>query len=434
MVKGAIQDTIKNNGINYVRFQFTDIFGSLRGLEIPTKLFDKYLEEGLGIDGSSVGFLSAESSDLKLKPDPHTFQVLPWSPKVAKITCNVSSSDGSEYSADPRTILQKQLKLIENNYWKAEVRPELEYYILNKDGSHIPSSSWTTNYMDLDPFDPYARLRREIVDYCMELGMNVKYAHAEVGPGQQEIEMGFVNPLQAADEISMMKQIIRIVASKENLIATFLPKPFSGEAGNGLHIHQRLLTEEKTSLFGNEQKFTDEGRYYVGGLLAHAPALTAFYNPITNSYKRMVPGHEAPVYLSWGIGNRTALVRVPGYEKSNRVEFRSADGASNIYLILALQLASGLDGIKNKIEPYEPISLDVTKMSQEDRRTNKIGQLPDSLWSALETMQQDPLVTQVVGEELVQIFLQQKQKEWAEYTAGRYSVTEWEFREFINYA
>ena len=237
--------------------------------------------------------------------------------------------------------------------------------------------------------------------------MNVKYAHAEVGPGQQEIEMDFVDPLKAADDLQMMKQIVRISADKFGYQATFLPKPFAGEAGTGLHVHQRLLDIHNESIFGDKTKISDYGLHYIGGLLKHAPEMTAFFNPLTNSFKRMTPGHEAPVFLTWGVGNRTALVRVPGYEDSMRVEFRSADGSSNIYLILALQLSAGLDGIENKIQPPESFTIDVTKLSPEIRKEKKIGQLPTNLFFALESLISIHFVEDVVCKKLFDVFLKQ---------------------------
>lgn len=428
-MSSSVQQQIKDNGVKYIRFQFTDIYGSLRGLEIPVARLESFLADGLGIDGSSVGFMRAEGSDLRIMPDPTTFQALPWEPKIATITCDLTNEDGSPFDADPRTILKKQLEKVEQKGWIPEVRPELEYYLV-KEGK--PAEN--TGYMMLPPFDRFSELRRQVVDYCIDVGMAVKYAHTEVGPGQQEIELSFQDPLLSADHIVTMKQIVRWTAINAGLEATFLPKPFAGEAGNGLHVHQRLLDKEGNSIFGNEKDFTDEGRHYVGGLLQHAPGATVFYNPITNSYRRMVPGHEAPVYLSWGIGNRTALVRVPGLEKSIRVEFRSADGAANIYLIIALQIAAGLDGIANKTEPPEPTSADVTTMSREERLKRGIGQLPDSLWTAMEEVKKDKLVQEVVGQNLLNIFLTTKAAEWDYYITGPSSVTQCEFNKFFDVA
>jgi glutamine synthetase len=428
MDRKTIQDVLNKKNIKYIRFQFTDILGTLRGLEVPVRLLDNFINDGIGIDGSSVGFLLAESSDLKIQPDLSTFQILPWNTGIAKMTCDVKNSDDTALNADPRTILKKQLARLTDKQWSAQVRPELEYYLVDED-----EPAEFSRYMDLEPFDMYDDLRREVVDYCLHLGMDVKYAHAEVGPGQQEIEMGFTEPLRAADELQMMKQIVRIVAANSSLIATFLPKPFSGQAGNGLHVHQRLLDKNGDSVFGNEKELTDEGRHYVGGLLKHAPAMTAFFNPITNSYKRLVPGHEAPVYICWGIANRTALVRVPGYEKSIRMEFRSADTAANIYLILALQIAAGLDGIENKIEPPKEVRYDVSKISDEEREKQQIQLLPESLWSAIQEMKHSTLVREVLGDELINIFLKVKEKEWDEDTAGSQSVPDWEFNKFLHY-
>ena len=423
----SLQSKAEEVGVRFIRFQFTDIFGSLRGLEIPVRLVDSFIENGIGVDGSSIGFASSENSDLLLKPDPLTFQIIPWNRKIAAITCNVLSANGSPLDYDPRTILQNQIEKIKSRRWMAEVRPELEYYLV-KDNKPAESSS----YFFLEPFEKYAHLRREVIEHCLELDMNIKYAHSEVGPGQQEIEMGFNSPVMTADHLQLMKQIVRLTATNAGLTATFLPKPFGIEAGSGLHIHQRLLRMDKTGIFGDEKTITNEGRYYIGGLLAHARAMTAFFNPINNSYKRMVPGQEAPVYLSWGIANRSTLIRNPGYEKSIRIEYRGADAASNIYLLLTLLLAAGIDGIDNKIEPPNPCTDDVTALSLDERKKRDIKQLPISLHAAIELIYEDPFLETILGKQLIQIFRNKKLQEWNEYNDRNNSIAEWDFQQFLH--
>ncbi|MHA2279232.1 MAG: glutamine synthetase family protein, partial [Candidatus Kariarchaeaceae archaeon] len=360
---------IKVNGLKFVRFQFTDVFGYLRGVEIPAINISRFLGEGIGVDGSSIGFLTPESSDLRLIPDPTTFRLLPWNKQICLIICDVRLSDGSELACDPRTILKRQLRKIYDIGYTPEVRPEIEYYILDDF-----SSADDAEYMDLEPFDKFGQLRRKIMDYCLELGIPVKYGHAEVGPGQQEIELGFSDPLLAADQVQLMKQSIRVVADQSDYQATFMPKPLAEEAGNGLHVHQRLLKDGK-SIFG-ENGITNFCKNFIAGLLTYAPNMTAFLNPIANSYQRMVAGYEAPIYLSWGVGNRTALIRVPGYESSVRIEYRGADGAANIYITFALQLAAGMLGIKNNLMPLDQTTEDVSRLSNEERKSRNIHQLP----------------------------------------------------------
>ncbi|MHA1991862.1 MAG: glutamine synthetase family protein [Candidatus Hodarchaeales archaeon] len=417
---------IKVNGLKFIRFQFTDIFGYLRGVEIPAINISRFLGEGIGVDGSSIGFLTPESSDLRLIPDLTTFRLLPWNKQIGFIICDVRSSDGSELACDPRTILKKQLGKILDIGYKSEVRPEIEYYILDD-----LSPADDAEYMDLEPFDKFGQLRRKIMDYCLELGIPVKYGHAEVGPGQQEIELGFSDPLLAADQVQLMKQSIRVVADQSDYQATFMPKPLSDTAGNGLHVHQRLLKDGK-SIFG-ENGITDLCKYYIGGLLNYAPNMTAFLNPITNSYQRMVAGYEAPIYLSWGVGNRTALIRVPGYESSVCIEYRGADGAANIYITFALQLEAGILGIKNNLMPPDQTTEDVSKFSTEERKSRNINQLPGSLKTALDKIEENNFIRDVLGEDFIQIFKKRKEKEMKEFTNEKNTDSNWELTKFINY-
>ena len=424
----SILNSIKENDLKYIRFQFTDIFGYLRGVEIPSQNIETFLEEGLGVDGSSIGFLTAESSDLKLIPDKSTFKILPWNNLIGIITCDVGYSDGSELFCDPRSVLKRQLKNIKDSGYYPQVRPEIEYYILE---GLSPADS--AEYMDLEPFDKFGQLRRLIMDYCLKLDIPVKYGHAEVGPGQQEIELGFGDPLISADQVQLMKQCIRVLADQFDFQATFMPKPFPGKAGSGLHIHQRLVKDGK-SVFG-DKNVSNECRYYIGGLLHYAQNITAFLNPITNSYKRMVAGHEAPVYLSWGIGNRTALIRVPGYEPSVRIEYRGADGSANIYLTYAIQLAAGLEGINKKIIAPEPILEDVSAFSKDDRESRNIKELPNSLISALEQMEKNAFIEGIFGKDLIKIFKKRKLKECEEFDLNKNKNFgfEWELNKYINY-
>lgn len=415
--------------IDYLQFQFTNIVGELKAVEVPKKYAEKYLKEGLGIDGSSIGFLATEQSDMKIKPDISTLHILPWDPRIARVICDIYDINGNPLQSDPRSILKRAMKKAKDSGLSMKARPELEWYLMDFDGEPADIGG----YMDAPPLDEEIELRRLMTDFMMEFDIFPKMIHHEVGPSQHEIEFVMIDSLLAADMVQTVKQIIRMVAWNANLVASFMPKPYTGQAGSGLHVHH-MLFKGKENLFNAEDGTPSETlRHFVGGLLKHAPGLTAIFNPTVNSYKRLVPGHEAPVYISWGFANRTALVRVPGYEKSARIEFRGADSAANIYLVLALLLAAGLDGVEKKIEPIEGTTLNVDHLTDEKRKEMGIKRAPKNLKEALAALNADKFLCDFLGPQFIEIYNRTKTKEWEEYiketrNPNTEEVTEWEFQ------
>jgi len=418
----------EEKGIDYIQFQFTNLLGEFKEVEFPVQIWDE-MREGTGIDGSSIGFLKTEQSDMQIVPDLNTFGIIPWNTRIGRFICDITDNKGNAYPMCPRSILKKQLERVKSLGYEFLTRPELEWYFLTNDLE--PADNGT--YMDMPPIDNLHELRRQITDDILEMGIGIKTIHHEVAFGQHEIEFLSFNALYQADNVQTAKVIIKTESFYNDLIATFIPKPFQSKAGNGLHIHQ-YLTKEGRNIFADKEKgVSNLLRYYVGGIQKHVDAISAILNPTTNSYKRLIPNHEAPVYNTWGIGNRTALIRVPGYEKSARVEYRAGDAAMNIYLGTALLIASGLDGIKNKIEPNNPIKENIDNLNSEKRNILGIKQLPRSLDQALVAFEKSQLIKKVLGKELVKIFLEIKEKELEEYEKAKNSGNEksWELKEYL---
>jgi glutamine synthetase len=426
----SILENVERSGIKYLQVVLTDIFGGQKGLEFPVQALKEIGQ--IGIDGSSVGFEPTKHSDLSLLPDPSTFLVLPWDQRIGRVFADVKKADGQDFDACPRTILEHQISKLNAANLEYLCRPELELYLVDDD---CPADD--AHYMDLEPLDEFAPLRRKMIDYALEVGIQVKYGHHECGPGQIEIEFLYDAPLRAADHTQLFKLLARYLSwDDEGLIATFMPKPFSGEAGNGLHIHQRLLKEGQSLFTEEDGGLTDHCHYFIGGLIEHAPAMTAITCPTVNSFRRMVAGQEAPVYLTWGVANRTALIRIPGYEKEAKLEYRGGDGTANIYLLLSVLIASGLDGIKRKLEPPEQVTIDIDALSNKERREMGIELLPSNLSEALDALEEDQFMREVLGEDLLEVFLREKRKEWSEFQAvakGAADVTDWEFVKYLQY-
>lgn len=415
--------------IDYVQFQFTTIFGELKTVEFPVNIWDD-MKEGTGVDGSSLGFLSTEQSDMKVVPDYETFAVLPWDERVARFICDVYDTNGNPHNADPRSILKSVLKKAKDMGFDYHTRPELEWTFVDGDFEAADEGG----YMDTLPFDIYAPLRRTIVDDMLDMNIPVKTFHHECGKGQQEIELIMMNALKQADNVQTAKLIIKTEALLEGVIATFMPKPHLDQAGNGLHIHQYLLRNSENVFADPEKGISDTLRWFVGGILEYTDEITAFLNPTTNSYERLTPGHEAPVYKSWGIANRTALIRVPGYEKKARIEYRGADGATNIYLASALLLAAGLKGIERKIEPIEPTTKNIEKLTVTERKELGITQLPTSLEQALDHLENGSLAKEVMSSDIIDIFIETKRqevKEHKEKAKNKEASIAWERQKYL---
>jgi glutamine synthetase len=418
----------EEKGLEYIQFQFTTILGEFKAVEFPTKIWDE-MKEGTGIDGSSLGFLKTEQSDMCAVPDFSTFALLPFNPRVGRFICDLKDNKGKPYQTCPRGILRKTINKAKSLGYSFKTRPELEWYFLTKD----KKSADMGTYMDMLPKDLFQGLRRHIIDEMIRMGIGVKTFHHEFGSGQQEVELTTNDALYQADNVQTAKLITKVKAFNNSLICTFMPKPFSELAGNGLHIHQ-FLTKNGENVFSDKEKgISDILRYYIGGIQNHIFAISAILNPSTNSYKRLIPNHEAPVYTSWGIGNRTALIRVPGYEKSARIEYRAGDGAMNIYLGSAILLAAGLEGIKNKIEPNTPTSKNVDNLTSEERERIGIKKLPTSLEESLNAFESSEFIKKVLGKEFREIYLEIKYAELQEYEIAKSNKNEkeWEFEKYL---
>ena len=424
-----IQKKLKEDRIDYIQYQFTNLIGEFKEVEFPALIWED-MKEGTGIDGSSLGFLGIEQSDIKILPDLSTYRILPYNKRIASIICDMHNNDGKPYSSCPRQILRRQVEKINSLGYSFFVRPELEWYFLTKDLNPADKGS----YMDTPPKDQFHQLRRLICDDLIEAKIPLKTSHHEVGPSQQEVELIEKPALSQADNVQIAKMLIKLRAHENDMIASFMPKFFIDEAGSGLHIHQYLMKDGKNVFAGGENQISDSLRYYIGGIQKHVIAISAILNPLTNSYQRLVPDHEAPVFTSWGIGNRTALLRVPGYEKSARVEYRAGDAGMNIYLGIAVLLAAGMDGIKHKIEPNIPTSKNSDNLSQAEREKLGINQMPRTLKESLDGFENDKLISKVLGEKFMKKYLSLKHQELFEYEKIKESKErqKWEITRYIN--
>jgi glutamine synthetase len=421
-------EIFKNKGIKFIQFQFTDILGDFKGVDFPIIIWDT-MKDGTGIDGSSLGFLKTEQSDMKIVPDLNTFAILPWNPMVGRFICDITDNKGKAYPTCPRGILRKIVAKADSLGYNFLTRPELEWYFITNDQKPADSGA----YMDLPPKDQFSELRHQISNAMMNMGIGIKTIHHEVGPSQHEIEFMPNDALIQADNVQTAKMIIKNKAYSMNLISTFMPKPFPLVAGSGLHIHQYLEKDGKNVFSDANAGISDLLRYYIGGIQKHAEAISAILNPTTNSYKRLIPNHEAPVYISWGVGNRTALIRVPGYEKSARIEYRAGDATMNIYLGTALLLAAGLDGIKKKIEPNTPVTDNIDNLTAEKHQALGIKKLPKNLSEALESFESSKFIEKNLGKQLRDIYVDIKSNEIEVYKVAKKEgkELEWELNRYL---
>jgi len=431
-------DYAKKKGVKYVYLQFTDLRGGLRTVAITIEQLQNYVEEGTGVDGSSIeGFSNIENSDLVLFPIPSTFIQLPWNEKVARIVCEIKKPNGEYFEGDSRHILNCFLEKIRKEFgYEYFVGPELEFFLLN---GKEPSD--TAYYYATFPLDKYAEFRLEIGDLIEYFGLIPEYFHHEVAPGQHEINFRFNNALLTADGVQIYKFVARYLASKYDLIATFMPKPFANENGSGMHVHQSLFnTKTGENVFADDNALSEIGLHYVAGLLKYSRMITAITSPTVNSYKRLVPGFEAPVYIAWDYGNRSALIRVPAYslksKKRIRIEYRSPDPSSNPYLTFVAMLAAGIEGIKKKLEPPEPINKNLYKLSTEEREKLGVKMLPGSLEEALAEFKKADFLREALGQHIYNTLIEMKTKEWEDYknsVENPYTreVTEWEWKRYL---
>ncbi|WP_413203216.1 type I glutamate--ammonia ligase [Lactobacillus iners] len=436
-----IKMSVKDNDVCFLRLAFTDINGTMKNVEVPTSQLDKVLANEIRFDGSSIdGFVRIEESDMVLYPDLSTWMVLPWqdgtSGRIGRLTCSVHKVDGTPFEGDPRNNLKRILNEMKSmGYTDFEIGFEAEFHLFKLD----ENGGWTTNvcdhasYFDMTDSDEGAKCRREIVETLEGMDFEVEAAHHEVGNGQQEIDFKFDDALTTADRVQTFKMVVRTVAKKHGLCATFMAKPLEGEAGNGMHTNMSIFKDKRNIFYDANGKYglSNEALYFLNGILEHARAITAIGNPTVNSYKRLIPGYEAPVYIAWANKNRSPLVRIPAAEEvTTRLELRSADPTANPYLLLAATLKAGLNGINEAKMPMEPVTSNVFEMSEEKRKELGIKPLPSTLHNAIKAFKADKLIQEALGEHLTKSFIDSKELEWARYTQ---SVSEWERQRYINY-
>ena len=436
-----IKKSVKDNDVRFLRLAFTDINGTSKAVEVPTSQLDKVLTNDIRFDGSSIdGFVRLEESDMVLYPDFSTWAVLPWGDekggKIGRLVCSVHKTNGEPFEGDPRNNLKRVLKeMKEMGFTDFDIGFEAEFHLfkLGEDGNWTTEVPDHASYFDMTSDDAGARCRRDIVETLESIGFEVEAAHHEVGDGQQEIDFRFDDALTTADRVQTFKMVVREVARKHGLYATFMAKPVEGQAGNGMHTNMSLFKDGKNVFYDKDGEFhlSDTALYFLNGILEHARAITAIGNPTVNSYKRLIPGFEAPVYISWASKNRSSLVRIPDAEEINtRLEMRSADPTANPYLLLAACLTAGLNGIKEAKKPMAPITSNVFEMSEEERAKRGIKPLPSTLHNAVKAFKADPLIQEALGEHLTQSFIDSKNLEWSKYTQ---SVSDWERDRYMGY-
>lgn len=436
-----IKKSVKDNDVRFLRLAFTDINGTSKAVEVPTSQLDKVLTNDIRFDGSSIdGFVRLEESDMVLYPDFSTWAVLPWGDekggKIGRLVCSVHKTDGEPFEGDPRNNLKRILKEMNDmGFTDFDIGFEAEFHLfkLGEDGNWTTEVPDHASYFDMTSDDEGARCRRDIVETLESIGFEVEAAHHEVGDGQQEIDFRFDDALTTADRVQTFKMVVREVARKHGLYATFMAKPVEGQAGNGMHTNMSLFKDGKNVFYDKDGEFhlSDTALYFLNGILEHARAITAIGNPTVNSYKRLIPGFEAPVYISWASKNRSPLVRIPDAEEINtRLEMRSADPTANPYLLLAACLSAGLNGIKEAKKPMAPITSNVFEMSEEERAKRGIKPLPSTLHNAVKAFKADPLIQKALGEHLTQSFTDSKNLEWAKYNQ---SVSDWERDRYMGY-
>ncbi len=427
---------VKEKDISFIQYWFTDVLGVLKSFAITPSELEEGMSEGMGFDGSSIqGFARIEESDMIAKPDPTTFQLVPWRSgerPVARMLCDVLNPDGTPYKGDPRYVLKRLLGKVAKQGYTYFVGPELEYFYF-KDNTATEILD-TGGYFDSRPLDMAGTLRRETIFALQDIGIQVEYSHHEVAPSQHEIDLRYDEGLKMADNTMAYRLIVKEIARQNGVYATFMPKPIFGENGSGMHVHQSLFKGNKNAFYDADDKYnlSDMAKHYIAGLLRHAPELTAITNQWVNSYKRLVPGYEAPVYVSWARRNRSAMIRVPMYkpgkETATRIEFRSPDPSCNPYLAFAVMLAAGLEGIENKYELPDPIEEDIFDMNPSERQAHGITDLPGNLYAAILETEKSELVRKTLGDHVFDKFIENKKIEWDSF---RTHVSQFELEKYL---
>ncbi|KEK21690.1 type I glutamate--ammonia ligase [Bacillus gaemokensis] len=429
----------KEENVKYIRLQFTDLLGIIKNVEIPVSQLTKALDNKMMFDGSSIeGFVRIEESDMYLYPDLDTWVVFPWTAekgKVARLICDIYNADGTPFEGDPRNNLKRMLKEMEAlGFTEFNLGPEPEFFLFKVDEKGNPTLELNDNggYFDLAPMDLGENCRRDIVLELEEMGFEIEASHHEVAPGQHEIDFKYANAIRSCDDIQTFKLVVKTIARKHGLHATFMPKPLFGVNGSGMHCNLSLFKNGENVFYdqNGDLQLSDDARHFIAGILKHAPAFTAVANPTVNSYKRLVPGYEAPCYVAWSAQNRSPLVRIPASRGvSTRVEVRSVDPAANPYLVMATLLAAGLDGIKNKLTPPAAVDRNIYVMTREEREEAGIADLPATLAQALVTLQSNEIVCGALGNHLLEHFIEAKEIEWDMF---RTQVHQWERDQYMS--
>lgn len=429
---------VEEEDVEFIRLQFTDIFGNLKNMAVTTSQLDKVLDNKCMFDGSSIeGFVRIEESDMYLYPDLDTFEIFPWRPqqgKVARFICDVYRPDGTPFEGDPRYILKKVVKEANDLGFTFQVGPECEFFLFDSQDNGEPTNETHEQggYFDVGPLDAGENARRDMVLTLEDMGFTIEASHHEVAPAQHEIDFKYDHAVKTADNIMTFKMVVRTVAKRHGLHATFMPKPKQGVNGSGMHINMSLF-KDGVNIFNDPNGklgLSKEAYHFIAGIMKHMEGMAAITNPLVNSYKRLVPGYEAPVYIAWSSSNRSPLIRIPSQRgEGARIELRCPDSAANPYLALAVCLAAGLDGIKNELTPPDSVDKNIYTMSPSEKEKYQIKSLPSSLLEALKALEKNDFIKGVLGEHTTEKYLEAKYKEWNDYAVN---VSQWELDEYLH--
>ena len=428
---------VEEEDVEFIRLQFTDIFGTLKNVAITASQLEKALDNRIMFDGSAIeGFARVEESDMFLHPDINTFTIFPWRPqqgRVARIICDVYKADGTPFEGDPRYVLRRQVEKAEALGYTFNVGPECEFFLFHQDENGQPTtiSHEKAGYFDLGPVDLGENARRDMVLTLEDMDFEIEASHHETAPAQHEIDFHYEDAMTTADHIMTFKLAVKTIAKRHGLFASFMPKPRYGVPGSGMHINMSL-SKDGRNIFDDPSDpngLSREAYYFMGGLMKHLKGMTVITNPLVNSYKRLVPGFEAPVYICWSTMNRSPLIRVPAVRgEATRVELRNPDPAANPYLVLAACLAAGLEGIRLQLEPPAEVRANLYALSEDEIEEMGIETIPSDLHQAVKGLKKDPFIKEVLGEHVTRKYIEAKEQEWAEFR-GR--VTDWEIEEYL---
>jgi glutamine synthetase len=439
MDKQEVLERCRRDNVAFVRLQFTEPYGAVKNVSIPVEELEKALNNELMFDGSSIrGFKRIEQSDMYFLPDPGTYAVLPWrgteESRTARLICDVADPDGQPFAGDPRSNLKRVLRAAEELGYTMQVGPEAEFFLfrLDEDGTPTVDPHDAASYFDVAPMDKGEDCRRDIEVTLQQMGFHLEAAHHEVAIGQHEIDFRHGDALSTADNLITFRMVVKVIAAQHGMHATFMAKPLHGENGSGMHVNQSLSRGDENAFLDESDplQLSAEAYSYIAGILTHLPAITAVANPTVNSYKRLLPGYEAPVYIAWSPGNRSAAIRVPAKRgRSTRIELRTPDPTANPYLALACMLEAGLAGIKDALKPPEPVNRNIYDLNEEESRELGITSLPHDLSHALDRLEADPVMREALGEHIFSEYVRLKREEWASYNE---QVHQWEIDEYMD--